>query len=84
MTSVYHVTPLDKPVPLEEALFEGLVPVDPRFPGCFSIDPDLLAEDNMRLAKQEGANVKRKIAPIGVSEDQLFWVMDEKNDAHLR
>ena len=40
--------------------------------------------DNMKLAKQEGANEKRKMAPIGVSDDQLFWVMDENDDAHLR
>jgi len=47
---MYHTTPLDQPIPLEEARLEGCVPLDPRFPGRFDIDPDLLAADNMRLA----------------------------------
>lgn len=44
------MTPLDQPIPLEEARLERWVPLDPRFPGCFAIDPALLAEDDMRLA----------------------------------
>lgn len=47
---MYHTTPLDEPIPLEEVRFEGFVPPDSRFPGCFDIDPDLLADDNISLA----------------------------------
>lgn len=50
ITRMYHTTPLDQPIPLEEARLERWVPLDPRFPGCFAIDPALLAEDDMRLA----------------------------------
>lgn len=38
-------------------------------------------EDNMKIAKREGATEKRKIAPVGVEDDQLFWVV-ELDDSH--
>lgn len=41
-------------------------------------------EDNMKIAKKQGANAKRKMAPMDVSDDQLFWVTGSDSEAELR
>ena len=33
-------------------------------------------EDNMKIAKKEGAYDKRKMAPADASDDQYFWVVE--------
>ena len=37
-------------------------------------------EDNMKIAKREGASESRKVQPIGVKETQLFWVVDPHDE----
>ncbi|KAK4501886.1 hypothetical protein PRZ48_007695 [Zasmidium cellare] len=41
-------------------------------------------EDNMKIAKKEGAYDKRKMAPVGVKDDQFFWVVELDGKTTLR
>lgn len=41
-------------------------------------------EDNMKIAAKEDAYGKRKIQPVGVKEDQMFWVVELDGSHTLR
>lgn len=41
-------------------------------------------EDNMKIAKKEGAYDKRKMAPVDVKDDQYFWVVELDGKTSLR
>ncbi|KAK5683099.1 hypothetical protein LTS10_004630 [Elasticomyces elasticus] len=41
-------------------------------------------EDNMKLAKTEGAYDKRKVVPVGVKEDQMMWCVETDGSHTLR
>ena len=41
-------------------------------------------EDNMKIAKSEDVYAKRKVAPVGVQEDQMFWVVETDGSHTLR
>ena len=41
-------------------------------------------EDNMKIAKKEGAYDKRKVEPVGVEDDQMFWVVETDESHTLR
>ena len=41
-------------------------------------------EDNMKIASREGAYDKRKIAPVGMKDDQMMWVVELDGSHTLR
>lgn len=41
-------------------------------------------EDNMKIAKKQGAYDKRKMAPVDVKDDQYFWVVELDGKTTLR
>lgn len=43
-----------------------------------------VAEDNMKYAKTEGSWDKRKIAPVGLADDQMCWVIELDGSHTLR
>lgn len=41
-------------------------------------------EDNMKIAKAEGACDARQVEPIGLKADQMVWIIEEDGSPTLR
>ena len=41
-------------------------------------------EDNMKIAKAQGANEQRKVEPVGLNADQMVWCVELDGNPTLR